>query len=495
MILSKMLEGLSYEVLQKNVDIEVTGLFYDSRKVTRGSVFVCIKGANSNGHDYIDKVCEAGAAAVIVTEDRGYGSYTDTAFIKVDDDREALAVLSAAWFDHPAGKLTTIGITGTKGKTTTCYMVYDILKRAGKKPGLIGTIETIIGDERTPAVNTTPESYVLQESFAKMAEAGLDCVVMEVSSQGLMQKRVGGFTFDIGVFTNIEPDHIGPNEHASFEDYMACKALIFRQCKLGLVNMDDRNAANVTKGHTCRLKTFGLSEDADFRAKDLNLHNDSSSLGISYTLVAGGEESKVRVNIPGRFTVYNSLTALAVVKELGVDMKSALEALEKTSVRGRVEPVRVSDRFSVMIDYAHNAMALESLLGTLKEYEPARLVCLFGCGGNRSRDRRFEMGEISSKLADLTIVTSDNPRFEEPMDIIADILVGVKKADGEYVTIPDRAEAIKYAIENAKDGDLIVIAGKGHEDYQEIKGVKHHMDDRELVADAVRELKAEGKTV
>ncbi len=490
-----MLEGLSYEVLQKNVDIEVTGLFYDSRKVIPGSVFVCIKGANSNGHDYIDKVVEAGASAVIVSEDRDYGKYEDVAFVKVDDDRRALAMLSASWFGHPAEKLVTIGITGTKGKTTTCYMVYDILRKAGKKPGLIGTIETIIGDERTPAVNTTPESYVLQESFAKMVEAGCDSVVMEVSSQGLMQKRVGGFVFDIGVFTNIEPDHIGPNEHASFEEYMACKALIFKQCKLGLVNIDDKHASAVTEGHTCKLKTFGLGEGADFRAKDLNLLGDPSSLGIGYTLVEGGNECRVRVNIPGRFTVYNSLTALAIVTEMGIGREAALEALEKVSVRGRVEPVRVSDRFSVMIDYAHNAMALESLLTTLREYKPARLVCLFGCGGNRSRDRRFEMGEISSKLADLTVVTSDNPRFEEPMDIIADILVGVKKGSGAYVTVPDRAEAIKYAIENAKDGDLIVIAGKGHEDYQEIKGVKHHMDDRELVADAVRALKAEGKTV
>lgn len=495
MKLRDMLTDIEYTVVSGDVDCEISSLVYDSRKVSSGSAFCCIVGANSDGHDYAAKAVEMGAAALIVTKDvteAVCGAGRDVAVIKVNSDRDALARLSAAWFGHPAEKLTTIGITGTKGKTTTSYMVYEILKRAGRKPGLIGTIESVIGDERIPAANTTPESYVVQESFAKMVEKGCDCVVMEVSSQGLMQKRVGGFVYDIGVFTNMSPDHIGPNEHESFEEYMACKGLLFKQCRRGLANVDDEHMETVLAGHTCELTTFGTADKADIKAKNIDLHSVDGKLGVSFTCEGEGKSFPVKVNIPGKFTVYNSLTAIAVAMKLGIDEASIAAALPLVSVKGRVEPIRVSDEFSLMIDYAHNAMALDSLLGTLLEYKPERLVCLFGCGGNRSRDRRFEMGEISSKLADLTIVTSDNPRFEKPEDIIADIIVGVKRGGGEYVTVPDRKDAIMYAIKNAKKGDVIVLAGKGHEDYQEICGKKYHMDERELVREVCEELIAAG---
>ena len=484
MLLKQLIEDMDYEVLAGRVDTEVTTLVYDSRKVEKGSVFVCISGSVRDAHDFIPDVVAKGAAAVIVEKD--VELQEGVTYIKVANSRLALACMSAAYFDHPARKLKTIGITGTKGKTTTTYMVKSILESAGIKTGLIGTIESIVGEKRIPSANTTPESYRVQELFHEMVEAGLDAVVMEVSSQALMLHRVSGFTFDIGVFTNLEPDHIGENEHKDFADYMHCKSLLFRQCKLGIFNGDSEHLEGILKGHTCEVETFGYGKNNDLVADGVELKKDHGALGVRYH-VSGLMNFDVEVNVPGSFSVYNSLTAIAICHHFGVDVEKIKHALLHVSVKGRIEIVPVTKRYTIMIDYAHNAMALESLLTTLREYEPGRLVCLFGCGGNRAKSRRYEMGEVSSRLADLTVVTSDNPRNEEPMDIINDILVGVHKADGAYVTIPDRKEAIAYCMKNAQDGDIIVLAGKGHEDYQEICGVKHHMDERELIADILKE--------
>ena len=484
MLLKQLIEDMDYEVLAGRVDTEVTTLVYDSRKVGKGSVFVCISGSVRDAHDFIPDVVAKGAAAVIVEKD--VELQEGVTYIKVANSRLALACMSAAYFDHPARKLKTIGITGTKGKTTTTYMVKSILESAGIKTGLIGTIESIVGEKRIPSANTTPESYRVQELFHEMVEAGLDAVVMEVSSQALMLHRVSGFTFDIGVFTNLEPDHIGENEHKDFADYMHCKSLLFRQCKLGIFNGDSEHLEGILKGHTCEVETFGYGKNNDLVADGVELKKDHGALGVRYH-VSGLMNFDVEVNVPGSFSVYNSLTAIAICHHFGVDVEKIKHALLHVSVKGRIEIVPVTKRYTIMIDYAHNAMALESLLTTLREYEPGRLVCLFGCGGNRAKSRRYEMGEVSSRLADLTVVTSDNPRNEEPMDIINDILVGVHKADGAYVTIPDRKEAIAYCMKNAQDGDIIVLAGKGHEDYQEICGVKHHMDERELIADIIKE--------
>lgn len=484
MQIAKLLEKLEYELVAGSLETEITTLVYDSRKVEKGSVFVCISGTVRDAHDFIPDVVEKGAAAVIVEKDVTVPD--GVTVVKVADSRRALACMSAAYFDYPSKKLKTIGITGTKGKTTTTYMVKSILESAGIRTGLIGTIETIIGDEHIPSANTTPESYVVQEYFHRMVEAGMDAVVMEVSSQALMLHRVSGFVFDIGVFTNLEPDHIGENEHKDFADYMHCKSLLFRQCRLGIFNGDSEHLQGILEGHTCEVQTFGYQKENDLRAEHVELKKEHGALGVRYH-VSGLMDFDVEVNVPGSFSVYNSLTAIAICNHFGVSVDKIKEALLHVSVKGRIEIVPVTRRYTLMIDYAHNAMSLESLLTTLKEYEPGRLVCLFGCGGNRAKSRRYEMGEVSSKLADLTVVTSDNPRNEEPMAIIEDILVGVHKADGKYVTIPDRKEAIAYCMKNAQDGDIIVLAGKGHEDYQEIKGVKHHMDERELIADIIKE--------
>ena len=480
MKLSSLLEKLEYTCVQGSTEQEVTGVVYDSRKVTDGSLFICIRGAVVDGHKFIPDVTAKGAKVLVVEEE--VSAPSDVTVIQVADTRYAMAFISAAWFGHPAEKLKTIGITGTKGKTTTTYMVKSILENAGYKVGLIGTIEAIIGDKIIPASNTTPESYVVQEYFYEMVEAGCDCVVMEVSSQGLMLHRTQGFVFDFGIFTNIEPDHIGPNEHKDFDHYLSCKAMLLKQCRVGIVNRDDEHFDRIIKGHTCTLETYGFSKEADLRAEDARLIGGKGYLGISYQL-KGLMDFPVEIDIPGKFSIYNSLTAIAICRHFKVSQENILKALKVAKVKGRIEMVKVSDEFTLMIDYAHNAMALESLLTTLREYHPHRLVCLFGCGGNRSRLRRYEMGEVSGRLADLTIITSDNPRDEEPQAIIDDIKVGMAKTEGKYVEIPDRKEAIAYAIHHGEPGDIVVLAGKGHEDYQEIKGKKYPMDERVLIAD------------
>lgn len=484
--LRQLLEGMDYECIQGSPDKEIAELVYDSRKVTKDCLFVCMKGAAADGHDFAAQAAKEGAAAVVVSQDVFVPE--ETAVIRVKDTRYALALLSAAYFDHPARQLKVIGITGTKGKTTTTYMIKSILEGAGQKVGLIGTIETLIGDASIPSANTTPESYLTQSYFRRMADEGLDCCVMEVSSQGLMMHRTAGFTFEIGIFTNLAPDHIGPNEHASFEEYMECKSRLFRQCRLGIFNADDAHVADMLKGSTCDVETYGFSEGAGLRASDLRLLRQPGRLGASYR-VSGKEELDVTVELPGKFSVYNSLAAIAVCRHFGAGPDVMRQALKSAKTKGRIEPVKVSDQFSLMIDYAHNAMSLESLLFALREYEPKRLVCLFGCGGNRARDRRFLMGEVSGRMADLTIITSDNPRFEDPQAIIDDIRTGVEKTGGAFVEIIDRKEAIRYAIEHGQPGDVIVLAGKGHEDYQEICGRKYPMDERDLIAEILAERK------
>ena len=490
MRLDKLLERLDYEVLQGSVDTDIVTLVNDSREAEKGSAFVCVRGAVSDGHNYAADAAAKGAAALVV--EREVNAPEDVTVILVKDTRYALALMSAAYYGYPAKKMKIIGVTGTKGKTTTTYMVKSILESTGYKVGLIGTIEAIIGEKHIPAGNTTPESCTIQKYFSQMAEEGCDIVVMEASSQGLMLHRTAGIPFEIGIFTNLGKDHIGPNEHSDFENYKQCKGLLFRQCRLGIANADDRYFRDVLKNATCRVETFGFSENADLRAENIKLISRPGYLGVAYH-ASGIMDLDVEIDIPGRFSVYNSLTAIAVCRHFQVPTEKIKKALREVKVKGRIERVPVSDEFTLLIDYAHNAMSLENLLTTLREYDPGRLVCLFGCGGNRSKDRRYEMGEVSGRLADLTIITSDNPRFEEPQAIIDDIKTGIEKTDGKYVEICGRKDAIRYAIETGKPGDVIILAGKGHEDYQEIKGIKYPMDERVLIAEILEEIKENAK--
>ncbi len=483
--LETLLNGLAYQCVQGNIEKQITKVVFDSREVVEGCLFICIEGAKFDGHSVADDVVKKGAAALVVQKPVAVTDDQAT-MVAVQDTRYAMACISAAYFGHPAERLKTIGITGTKGKTTTTYLVKSILEHAGYKVGLVGTIETITGKRTIPSENTTPESYYLQEYFAEMVDAGCDIAVMEVSSQGLMMHRSAGFTFDYGIFTNIEPDHIGPNEHKDFEDYLHCKSLLFQQCRIGILNGDDEHCGQILKDHTCEVETFGLGENNDLRAVDMKLLKEDGRLGVSFR-AEGIMEMDVKAYFPGTFSVYNALTALAICRHFKVSKDGIRAALLQAKVKGRIEMIPVSNSFILMIDYAHNAMSLKSLLETMGKYEPKRLVCMFGCGGNRSKLRRFEMGEVSGRLADLTVITSDNPRMEEPMDIIADIVTGIEKTDGEYITIPDRKEAIAYVIRHGLPGDIIILAGKGHEDYQEIKGVKYPMDERELIREILEE--------
>lgn len=481
----ELLKDLEYQVLSGSIDVNVNELVYNTKKVTKESMFVCIKGAAFDSHDAAADAAKSGA--IVIVAEHPVEVPEGICVVLVKDTRYALALISAAYFDYPARKLKVIGITGTKGKTTTTFMIRSILEHAGIRTGLIGTIETIIGDRHIPASNTTPESYTIQAYFAAMVGAGCQVAVMEVSSQGLKLHRTAGILFDIGIFTNLAPDHIGPNEHESFEEYLECKSRLFRQCRVGIVNADDKYCGQILEGHTCQVETYGFSEKADLRASDVKLISRPGFLGVAYH-VSGLADFDVEIDMPGRFSVYNSLVAIAVCRHFDISREDVLEALETAQTKGRIEKIKVSDDFTLMIDYAHNAMSLESLLTTLKEYHPKRLVCLFGCGGNRSRMRRFEMGEVSGRLADLTVITSDNPRFEEPQAIIDDIRTGIEKTDGKYIEIIDRKEAIRYVIEHGQPGDVIVLAGKGHEDYQEIRGVKYPMDERVLIREVLEEL-------
>lgn len=488
MKLLSLLEKIDYEVIKGSPDIEVSEFITDSRKASAGCLFVCISGFKVDGHDFIKEVTEKGAAALIIEKDIDTSYLKNVTVIRVKDTRVAMAYVSAAYFGYPADKLKVIGVTGTKGKTTTTYFIKDMLERAGIKTGLIGTIEIIIGDEHISAQNTTPESYALQGYFRRMLDEGIRVVVMETASQGFKLHRTDGFTFEIGVFTNLSPDHIGPNEHESFEDYLECKARLFKQCRLGIINCDDEYALKIIKGHTCEIMTYGFNKEADIYAENPELIKKPNELGVSFD-IKGNTELRAEVSAPGRFSIYNALASVAVCSHFNVSKEAMCDALKNASVKGRIEMVKTPYNFTLLIDYAHNAVSLESILTTLREYEPNRLICLFGCGGNRSRERRFSMGEVSGRLADLTVITSDNPRDEDPQAIIDDIKTGINKTSGRYVEIINRKEAIRYAIENGLPHDIIVLAGKGHEDYQEIKGVKYPMDERVLIREILAEKK------
>lgn len=481
MLLQTLLQDIEYTGTCPQA--EISDIIFDSRKVCPGCAFVCLRGAAVDSHQFAAQAARDGAAVIFAE----YPVEATAPVLLVPDTRRALAYLSAAFFGYPAQRLTTIGITGTKGKTTTSYMIRAILETAGHKVGIIGTIGVVIGERTIPINNTTPESYDVQRYLKEMADAGCDFCVMEVSSIGLKSHRVDGILFDAGIFTNFSPDHIGGNEHRDMEEYLYCKSLLFRQCRTGVVNIDDENCEGVLAGHTCKVETYGFSEHAGLRASNSHLISQPGYLGAGFTL-SGALEGEIRVRIPGIFSVYNALSALAACRLFDIPLPAMQKGLEAVTVKGRVEPVPVPGHYTLLIDYAHNAVSMESILGTLREYHPARLICLFGAGGNRPKIRRYEMGEVCGRMADLSVITSDNSRFEDVMDIIADIKTGMSKTGGKYVVIPDRREAIRYCIENAKDGDIIVLAGKGHEDYQEIQGVKHHFDEREVVAEILNSL-------
>ena len=485
MLLRNLLSECEFTLQQGSLDIDIRDVVYDSRKECRGALFVCIRGTKRDSHDLIPEVLEKGAAAFVT--DRPVEVPVSVTVVMVENPRLALAQLSAALFGHPTRRMRTIGITGTKGKTSTTFMIRRILEEAGKKVGLIGTNGAEIAGKHYKTLNTTPESYELQHYFRMMADAGCEYMIMEVSSQGLMMNRVAGFDFDIAVFTNISPDHIGPGEHADFHEYLECKRMLFALCRKGLINVDDPHAEEIMKGHTCEIYTCSCEHSADFWAKNIENVLENGTMGVRFDYRGRGKYP-VELSVPGRFSVYNAVEAIGVAELLYIPKEAICRALRDIHVDGRMELVHSSAHCAVIVDYAHNGIATESLLTALRRYEPKRLVVVFGCGGNRDPHRRYEMGAAAGKMADLSVITADNSRDEAVEDIMRDIHIGLDPTGGAAIDIPDRREAIRYSIEHSEPGDVIAVIGKGHEDYQEIKGVRTHFSDREEIEKVLADL-------
>ena len=460
-------------------DIELLGVTDDSRKVTKGSVFVCVKGPVSDGHDYALKAVQSGASVVVCERDLGLKNQ-----IIVNDTHKALAQLSEAVYGFPLKKLKVIGVTGTNGKTSVCTMIREILEHSGYKTGVIGTVANIIGEEVLPAKNTTPGTVELRELFSKMVEAGCEYAVMEVSSHALDQRRVEGITFEAGVFTNLTQDHL--DYHLTMENYFEAKKKLFSMSKTAIINIDDEYGVKLLSDITEKVATYSIKNDnATFTAKNIRYKAD----GVNYEMVGFGIIGRVQLKIAGAFSVYNSLAAGVCAKELGLPINEITEALsEVQGVKGRAEVVPTGRDFTVIIDYAHTPDGLQNILRTFRDIPKNRLVVLFGCGGDRDTTKRPKMGAIAARLADFVIVTSDNPRTENPEDIIKDITAGMKSIATPYKVIENRIKAIKFAIANAKSGDIIVLAGKGHETYQIVGKDTLHLDEREVVYEALAEL-------
>ena len=490
MKLKELLKDVKYELIQGNIDMDIKDLTYDSRTAKKNKAFVAMKGFRVDGHDYIDKAIDNGCNCIILEELKELPE--DITVIRIDDTRTNLSIISRTLFDYPDKSMTTIAITGTKGKTTTSSIIKKILDENNMPCGLIGTMGVFYKDKYYHTMNTSPESYDVFKYMREMIDNGVKHLVMEVSSQSLKLKRWSNVIFDYAVFTNLSLDHVGEDEHESFDDYKYCKGLLFKQCNTGLFNIDDKYSQYMMKDTKCKTYTFGKSSSADYRIVDCKNIISSNFIGIEMN-TDGSVKDTFKVSIPGLFTAYNSISAIAICNLLKIKTSNIKKSLENVAVKGRLEPVKVSTDFKVLIDYAYQGIAMENVLKTIKESNPKRIVTVFGCGGNRSRQRRFDCGEVSGTYADLSILTADNPRFEDNNKIIEDILVGMKKTKGKYEIIPDRREAIKYSILNAKKGDVILILGKGHEDYQIIGDTKYPFDERIVIKEILDSLSKEEK--
>ena len=474
MKLKKLLEGI--EIIESTADMEldIASVAYDSRKVERGGLFVAISGFASDGNRFIPMAMEKGAA-VIVTAKK---PELDVPYVLVPSDRLALALIGCNFYSHPARSMTMIGVTGTNGKTSVTLLLKQVIEKVlGAKVGLIGTMENRIGDLVIPTERTTPESFELQGLFAQMRDAGCKYVVMEVSSHAIALERIGGVRFDVAAFTNLTEDHL--DFHKTMENYCDTKAELFNRCDKAVLNCDDSWFERISQNVKCDMLTTSVKGSGSLNARDLLLRAD----GIAFTAEMGTEHASVSLQIPGRFTVYNAITVLGIASQLGISLQTAASALATAEgVRGRVEVVPTPGKpYTVLLDYAHTPDGLENVLTSVRDFCKGNLIVVFGCGGDRDPIKRPIMGHIGVSLADFAVITSDNPRNEDPMTIISDILKGVKNTDGEYIVIENRRKAIQYAMDKAGKNDIIILAGKGHETYQEIRGVKHHLDEREEV--------------
>lgn len=479
MRLRELIKNLSIIEMNADAELEISGVSYDSRKTEKGDMFVAIRGFEADGHKFIPKAVENGAAVILCEEKPS----CDIPYVLVSDSRYGLAIVSRDFFGDPASEMTMIGITGTSGKTSSSYLIKHMLEsKLDAKVGLIGTNGNMIGDEFLHTEHTTPESYELHKLFRHMADSGCTHVVMEVSSHSLTLERVAGIHFDVALYTNLSQDHL--DFHGTMEEYAAAKRKLFSMCSLGCFNLDDAWADFMRDGASCRTMTFSTEKnEADLVAKDIRLTAD----GVRFASVSGDEISITKLGIPGMFSVYNALGTMSVGLALGLSLADCSDAMSSAKgVKGRLEIVPTGRDFSVVIDYSHKPDALEKVLKTLKPVTRGRLIALFGCGGDRDKLKRPIMGRIAADNADLVIVTSDNPRTEDPDEIIREIVAGMKDKRTPTKVICDRREAIAWAIDNAAPGDVLLLAGKGHEDYQVVGHEKHHMDEREIVADCLK---------
>ena len=485
MKLRELLKSTKYELVNGDIDTEVSEIAYNSGKVEKGNMFFALTGFMVDGHKYIDDAISNGASVIMVEKDIEIKN-KDVTIVKVKDTRRSLATISRIFYGCPDEELTTIGITGTKGKTTTSISIMNILNNSGRNCACIGTMGVFIGNKYYHTVNTSPESYDVYKYMREMLDDGIKYLVMEVSSQSLKLHRWDDMVFDYAIFTNLSLDHVGKDEHDSYEDYRECKSRLFKQSKVGIFNIDDKEYEFMIKDTNLDIYTFGSSDKASLQLVSVNNVIEAGFIGIDME-VKGIINDKFRVGIPGNFNAYNMMGALVLCKLLDVDIKSIKDTLLHLSVKGRLEPVKVCDRFSVLIDYAYQGIAMENVIKTIREANPKRIVVVFGCGGNRSKQRRYDCGKVASRYADFSIITADNSRYEDVNNIIKDILSTFE--GNNYKIIPDRREAIKYSIENARDGDVIMILGKGHEDYQEINGVRYPFDERVIIKEIKKELK------
>lgn len=479
MKLRELIKNLSIIEMNADAELEISGVSYDSRKTEKGDMFVAIRGFEADGHKFIPKAVENGAAVILCEEKPS----CDIPYVLVSDSRYGLAIVSRDFFGDPASEMTMIGITGTSGKTSSSYLIKHMLEsKLDAKVGLIGTNGNMIGDEFLHTEHTTPESYELHKLFRHMADSGCTHVVMEVSSHSLTLERVAGIHFDVALYTNLSQDHL--DFHGTMEEYAAAKRKLFSMCSLGCFNLDDAWADFMRDGASCRTMTFSTEKnEADLVAKDIRLTAD----GVRFASVSGDEISITKLGIPGMFSVYNALGTMSVGLALGLSLADCSDAMSSAKgVKGRLEIVPTGRDFSVVIDYSHKPDALEKVLKTLKPVTRGRLIALFGCGGDRDKLKRPIMGRIAADNADLVVVTSDNPRTEDPDEIIREIVAGMKDKRTPTKVICDRREAIAWAIDNAASGDVLLLAGKGHEDYQVVGHEKHHMDEREIVSDCLK---------
>ena len=475
MKLLDLLQGLELLEVHADLDREITGVCYDSRQVTPGCLFVAISGYTVDGHRFVPMALAKGAAAVLCQQAPACGA----AYVRVADTRLALALVSANWFGHPAGRMTMVGITGTNGKTTSTYLLKHILEDAlGAKVGLVGTIQNMIGSRVLPTERTTPESYELQALFRQMLDEGCTHVIMEVSSHALSLRRVAGVTFETGLFTNLTQDHL--DFHKTMEEYRKAKSMLFSVSRHGVMNLDDPATEKMLSEAQCPVLTYSAKGAAGLAAHGVELHPDQVAFTASY----GDRTVPVTLHIPGAFSVYNALGVLGAALTLGVDLGQAADSLATAhGVKGRAEVVPTPGKdYTVLIDYSHTPDSLENILRTVREFCKGRVMAVFGCGGDRDPIKRPIMGKIATDLADFVVVTSDNPRTEDPMQIIDQILRGMEGTETPYTVIENRRQAIHWAMDNAGAGDVIVLAGKGHETYQEIGHEKFHLDEREEVA-------------